>query len=424
VHHRVFPSHIRTPNLGEPGPLSTLCSLSRLNPALQQIGAATRDRTNPTREPANSQVSEPTPPKFPFSEMSENSNPTDSPVVQAMIAAAVAAALEAVRNALPTAAPLNAPQRSTDHSERHLPEYAWNTLPPFPTTEPGMVDNWLVNFERLMKSNRISFESWAFHFSLCSKVPPEVHEAVLGAGDPSYPSLRIAILDKFGIHKPWGYHTHKIASLPVTPGQTKTEIYNRIVEHARLRDRAAADMGLPMMESGELIYSYIAAFGPEVEAKLEKQIQVAVTHACPLRFLHHLAPDTVPYPTAHLAALRDSVKAESAANHDEPMESDLTGDASLAAFPQRGSRPFTQQRHPRQRNGPYAQPNVPPCRNCGTESCAGHRRCPAYSSVCNHCGRLGHYARVCRNPLRRRNEGDLPPPHTPFHSNPGAPNRG
>jgi Zinc knuckle len=366
--------------------------------------------------------------------MSEHAHANESPVAQSIIAAAVAAALDAVRNTRPDHS-----QRSGDNADRHLPEYAWNTLPPFPTTSPGTVDSWLLSFERLMKSNRIAAESWAFQFSLCSKVPPEVHEVVVATDDPSYTSLRLALLDKFGIHKPWGYHTYRMASLPVIPGQPKTEIYSQIIEHARLRDRAAADMGLPMMNSGELIYCYIAAFGPDVQAELQKQVQVAVTHPCPLRFLHHLAPETVPYPPTHLAAMRDPVKMESAVDRtfpdrDESMGPNYAEEAALAAFPQRNNRPYTRPRPPRQQNGPYVQPNggpysqtnVPPCRNCGTESCAGHRRCPAYTSVCNNCGRLGHYARVCRNPGRRRQDAESTPlpTHAHFHSNPGAPNRG
>ena len=69
--------------------------------------------------------------------------------------------------------------------------------------------------------------------------------------------------------------------------------------------------------------------------------------------------------------------------------------ASKHSTPQRGANTSSQQQSWRQ------------CGNCGGKH--NKDKCPAYGKTCNSCGRIGHYAKVCRSskPVHTTDDGDI-----------------
>jgi hypothetical protein len=292
---------------------------------------------------------------------------TTDPATQALIDAAIAA------DRLCRAVGPPARDHGCGREERHLSEHAWNALPPFPIATPAAVDKWLMTFERIMRSSRLAPESWVYQLGICPKTPARVQRVAADAGD-AYTDVRLAILDAFGVPCRVGYHTHMIHTLQATPGMTKTEIFEQLVEQSELRDRAAADRGLPPMEPCDLIHGFIAAFGPEAAGLLEQQIPAAMCQPDPLRQMFHIAPAAVKT-SSPLAVLDEG-----------PPEHDFA-----AIQGQRALRPYHQL--------PVGQhPNGRQCRNCGGPQCPGAQRCPAYDVVCYKCQRPGHFGRHCRRP--------------------------
>lgn len=290
-------------------------------------------------------------------------------------------------------------------ASRGLP---WASVPKFSTEKPGEVDRWFCQFENVVRGANIRETSWLQRWHQCSQVEASDKEAACQeASITDYTSLRLFFLRKYGPKYPTEYFRQEMHDLTADSAQEAKKELNRLLN---LHNRAAGDSELPTMRPWQLVYYFLNAVPAGMRAALQQKLPDAKDKPCPYEYLADCA--SAVKPASRLLMLEDQV-----AGDDELEEPDDGCNFFVRGKQSRKQREFQRSMRGDQRNQRSSEERLlalleerlrrpmdqrPPakrlrgaCPNCGG-ACASREVCPARNGKCNSCGKMGHWAKVCR----------------------------
>lgn len=277
----------------------------------------------------------------------------------------------------------------------------WTNMPLFPGTS-DRIDAWFVAFEGKMRSKRVPQGDWGQHFLDCPKIGELVRKDVQKTcEDPDYATIRQFCLQRYGPAYPVGYFRSVIYAVK---GATREEVEMKLQDALVLHNRASEDAGMPDWAEKELLYPFVGAFPDEVSRRLKHHIEEALNRPNPLKYLAKRAPskeDDQQQQTEvieYVSAVPVTTPRSPPAVSDELVQRVIAGILQT----QGGSQPQS-----RKRPGP--------CQYCGRPECIDKKTCRAANATCRLCGKVCHFATVCRS--KRPNEFAPNPNGTPVPFN-------
>lgn len=286
----------------------------------------------------------------------------------------------------------------------------WDRVPKLDLARGDQLDNWFLSFESRMQAARVLEENWPLRFLECPGVEEAVKVRIRDIVPLTYRNLRRAILKEHGPIDPVNFFKRAIFKVR---GSSREDVKEKLLTLLTSHNRAAEDEGIAHLHERDLCYPFIDAFVGAVKVDLERQLALVFAQENPFEHLFRLAPSKV---TSELALLEqvpsgvDDYREESAGGC-ECCAMHVTPRSYKRERGFKQQIPFAKRGRAKQAKGPDGVPlggtlpQVAPsaqlslrqgsCQGCGRE-CPSRSGCPANNKTCSKCGKLNHFARVCR----------------------------
>lgn len=298
-----------------------------------------------------------------------------------------------------------------DLPSRGPPSIRYGNMPTLDCTKPAEVDRWFLAFEGKMSGASVAERHWVACFHSCDRVSQEVKSA-LPVPCETYSAIRAHVLRRHGPKDAVGFFLAKLHAVRGTGRESVQQELERILT---LLNRACRDAGEAVFSSKRLVWPFLLAFPPKIRQDLERHLGSALKTAEPFDALYEFAPAEVTDEPllAAVSEVTELVTPVAPPAGQEPEE--YCQVAAVAPSNRlRGDARFPQQVAQR---GQVSKRPGGSCSGCGG-TCTTPQICPAYGKPCNACGKMNHFARVCRSrqpppaPSRAMN------PPRPFQSRP------
>ena len=264
------------------------------------------------------------------------------------------------------------------------PTVNWNSLPMLDLTTEDKIDLWFVHFETKMTPTRIPRDRWIEAIIDCPKIDSSVKD-IIHEGIGSYDEFRLRILKDHGPMDPTNYYKRALFRVK---GSNREDIKAALDEILLKHNRAADDEDREKLKKKDLCYAFIEAFPSTIRNSLEQKMTLVVSQPEAFDQLYRLSPSR-----------KDDTLMELQVTREKRAPTDSTQDLrdfARTLISEMKSTPY--QRTPR---NSFRRRQ---CMGCGKD-CTNRAVCPAKDEICGHCGKRGHYARVClktNHPFRER----------------------
>jgi hypothetical protein len=260
---------------------------------------------------------------------------------------------------------------------------AWGSMSELSTADASKMDKWFIEFESRLQSQQVPRDQWTARFVECPSVPENLKSRVRQNGNNvhvPYEDLRRQLLNEFGPTDAVSFFRRRLHTVRCSSAAEAKETLSELLE---LHNRAATDALREQLTPKDLCYCFIDSLPKDVSDHLEANFGLASLSDQPLEHLFKMARarERVAFNSSSLL-LADASSAF-AAPPTPPVESPV--EQELLALFRRAIGGM-----PPQKQARYA------CYGCG-RSCPDRRQCPAQNARCNSCGKIGHFASVCRS---------------------------
>lgn len=275
----------------------------------------------------------------------------------------------------------------------------WGNFPEFPGRD-DYLDAWFVAFESLMLSHRIAETEWVEKFVESDKVGYEYKRRITDLKEPNYKDVRKHLLEVYGPACPLGFHRRALYNVR---GTSREEVTSKLYDRLTLYNRAARDEGREEWTDKDLLYPFVDAFPEAVAKNLRCTIDQALLSTNPYRDLSSRAPQK-----------QNNVQGEELVAAVE-MKPHKPADVIAAVYntvQKLSTDVAAMKKRPRSEG---------PCTGCGG-GCRERSACPAQGKACSACGKIGHFARACRNAQDHQTNNNQKRPR-PFRQAPGPSNQ-